>query len=40
VVTVNSLGLGAANGNVMMFVNATTSSGATFSLQVPFSLVR
>jgi Flp pilus assembly secretin CpaC len=40
VVTVNAIGLGTSTGNVMMFINATTSSGATVSLQVPFSLAR
>jgi FixJ family two-component response regulator len=32
--------IGSSNGNVTMFLNATTSSGATVSLQVPFSLVK
>jgi len=40
VVTVNPLSLGTSSGTVMMFLNATTSSGTTVSLKVPFTLTR
>jgi hypothetical protein len=40
VVTVNPGGIAASSGNVTMFLTATTSSGSTVSLQIPFSLLK